>query len=287
MIKNLSLFIRKNLRLIIGIAVVFAILYTQTPLGKREEESQEIQTAEKKQVLQSFSASGTIESKNKTILHFQTIGKVVWAGVEKGDSVYVGQALASLDITELQASWRQAEQDFVAAKAEVEKVYDETGRKTDESFSEKIKRTAAEAKQNKAFDQMKKIEKQIQDATLVSPINGAVTDISIRRGENVGITETIEIIDSSSFYFRAEVDETDYSRVFVGQKVKIMLEAYKGKIFNGKVSFIGGKTEVASSGISFVPVEIDLEEDPSTGSGQGKKIIDRLSGEVEFIENKK
>lgn len=277
MFKSLTTFVRKHPRLIIGIVVVLVLLYTLTPLGRRDKEERQIPTVEKKQLLRSFTASGTIEPKNKAILHFLTLGKVVWAGVKKGDSVYAGQALTSLDIIELQASSRQAEQDFIAAKAEVEKVYDETGRKVDESFSEKVKRTAAEAKQNKAFDAMKKIEKQIQDATLVSPINGVVTNISFNIGENVGITETIEIIDPSSFHFRAEVDETDYAKVFIGQKVKVMLDAYKGEIFNGKVSFVGGKTEITFSGVSFVPVEINLDSD--------KKIIDGLMGEAEFVES--
>ena len=123
---------------------------------------------------------------------------------------------------------------------------------------------------------MKKIEKQIQDATLVSPINGIVTNISIRKGENVSTAETIEIIDASSFHFRAEVDETDYGRVFVGQQARITLDAYKNEVFNGKVIFVGLKTEVTSSGVSFVPVEIDLDSN--------KKIIDGLTGEAEFIE---
>ena len=276
MLKNLNLrFARKHLKIIIGIVVVFVLLYTLTPLGKRDKEERQIPTLEKKQVLRSFTASGTIEPKNKAIFHFPTPGKVVWVRVKKGDFIYSGQTLASLDITELQASWRQAEQDFIAAKAEVEKVYDETGRKVDETFAEKVKRTSAEAKQNKAFDSMKKIEKQIQDATLISSISGVVTDILIRRGENVGLTETIEIVDPSGFYFKADVDETDYSHVFLDQKVRIMLDAFKGEVFNGIVSFIGLATEITSSGVSFVPVEIDLDS--------SKKIIDGLTGEAEFM----
>lgn len=277
MLKNLITFTRKHPRLIIGLVVVFIVLYTLTPLGKRDKEERRIPTVEKKQLLRSFTASGTIEPQSKAMLHFASPGKVVWVGVKKGDSVYAGRALASLDTTELKASFRQAEQDFIAGKAEVEKVYDETGRKVDESFSDKVKRTSAEAKQNKAFDSMKKVEKQIQDATLVSPINGVVTDISIRKGEIVGITEIIEIVDPSSFYFKGEVDETDYSRVFLDQKVRIMLDAFKDEEFNGKVSFIGPRTEVTSIGVSFVPVEVRIYPD--------KKIIYGLTGEAEFIEN--
>jgi RND family efflux transporter MFP subunit len=272
-------FITRHFRILLIIGVGLLIL-SQTPFGQRLFKGQPLpqtQKVEKKKPIRSFTASGNIEASKKASLHFLTSGKVVWVGVEKGTDVSKGQALVSLDTTELQASFRQAEQDFISAKAEVEKVYDETGRKTDESFSDKVKRTAAEAKQNKAFDSMKKIEKQMQDATLFSPINGVVTDISLSLGENINTSETIEIVDPSSLYFKAEVDETDYSRVFIDQKVRILLDAFRGKIFNGKVIFIGHRTEVTSSGVSFVPVEIVIDSN--------KKIIDGLTGEAEFIEN--
>jgi len=269
----------KGLIVFAGIVIVFILLYTLTPIGKREKESRQIDRVEKKQFLQVFSASGNIEPSQKVSLHFPSSGKIVWVGVERGGQVFKGQALASLDVTELQASFRQVEQDFIAAKAEVEKVYDETGRKADESLAEKVKRTSSEAKQNKAFDSMKKIEKQIQDSTLVSPVSGVVTAIGLSLGENINTSETIEIVDPSSLYFKAEVDETDYSRVFIDQKVRIMLDAFRGKIFNGKVSFIGGAIEVSSSGFSFVPVEVEIDSD--------KKLIDGLTGEVEFVESKK
>jgi len=275
MLKSLSLFLLKHLRLIIGIVIVFILLYTLT-LGRREKEVEQIDKEEKIQLLQMPSASGVIKAENKVLLHFLSSGEVVWIGVEKGENVSKGQALVSLDTTELKASLRQGEQDFIAAKAEVEKVYDETGRKVDESFSEKVKRTGSEAKQNKAFDSMKKIEKQIQESTLVSPTDGVVTDMQFSLGENVSPESTIEIVDFSSFIFKAEVDEADYGRVFLGQKVEIMLDAYKDEVLNGKVSFIGQKTEVSSSGFSFVPVEIEINLKVN--------LIEGLSGEAEFVE---
>lgn len=278
MLKNLIVFVQKHLRLIIGIAVVFVLLYTLTPLGRRERKIEEIYRVEKKQLLQSFTASGSIEADKKASLHFLTSGKVVWVGVKKGDTVYAGEALTSLDITELQASWRQGEQDFISAKAEVEKVYDETGRKTDESFSEKVKRTAAEAKQNKAYDSMKKIEKQMQDAALFSPLDGIVTKVSIKQGEFVSITQTIEIVNLLDFSFISSVDETDFAKVSIGQKAMVALDAYPGKKFEGKVSFIGSATEETESGGSAIRVEIKFRSDKYS-------LIDGLSGEAEFVES--
>src|SRR3989344_2047324 len=277
MIKSLNLFARKHLRLVIGVLVVFVLLYTLTPLG-RKERIDEIYRVEKKNLILSFTTSGNIEASQKASLHFLTGGKVVWVGVKKGDSVYMGEALTSLDITELQASWRGAEQDFIAAKAEVEKVYDETGRKTDESFSEKVKRTTAEAKQNKAYDSMKKIEKQMQDATLVSPIDGIVTKVSIKQGEFVGITQTIEIVNLLDFSFIASVDEADFAKVSIGQKAKVTLDAFPKSSFEGKVFFIGSITEETESGGSAIRVEIKFRSDKYS-------LIDGLSGEAEFVES--
>ena len=276
---NIS-FITRRFRILIVIGVGLLIL-SQTSLPQRLFKGQPLsqtQKVEKKNLIRSFSASGNIEASQKASLHFLTSGKVVWVGVKKGDQVFKGQALVSLDTTELQASFRQAEQDFIAAKAEVEKVYDETGRKTDESFSEKVKRTAAEAKQNKAYDSMKKIEKQMQDATLFSPISGVVTGILIKQGENVGITETIEIVNLLDFSFVARIDETDFAKVSIGQKAKITLDAYPRSSFEGKVSFISSITEETESGGSAIRVEIKFRSDKYN-------LIDGLVGEAEFVES--
>lgn len=272
-------FITRRFRVLLIIGVGLLIL-SQTPFGQRFFKGQplpETQTVEKKNFVRSITASGNIEASQKASLHFLTAGQVVWVGVKKGDSVYMGEALTSLDITELQVSWRQSEQDFVAAKAEVEKVYDETGRKTNESFSEKVKRTAAEAKQNKAYDSMKKIEKQMQDATLFSPIDGIITKVSIKQGEFVGITQTIEIVNLLDFSFVASIDETDFAKVSIGQKAKITLDAYPKLTFEGKVFFIGSATEETESGGSAIPVEIKFGSDKY-------RLIDGLVGEAEFVE---
>lgn len=279
-LRNFISFVIPNLRkrpyLLIGVFLIIFVLFTQTPFF-RQREALQTYKVEKKELLQLFTASGTIEPSKKATLHFQTPGKVVWIGVKEGDSVYAWQGLASLDTTELQASFRQAEKDFIAAKAELEKVYDETGRKVDESFSEKIKRTASEAKHDKAYDEMKKIEKRMQDASLVSPINGVVVKIGFNQGENVTVVDTIEIVNPASFRFKADLDETDFANISLDQKVRITLDAYKGKELFGKVVQIGSATEVSQSGASTIPVEIDIEDSKLS-------LIAGLSGEAEFIQ---
>ena len=114
-------FITLRFRILIAIGVGLLIL-SQTPLPQRLFKGQPLpqtQKVEKKNLIRSFSASGNIEASQKASLHFLTSGKVVWVGVEKGTDISKGQALVSLDTTELQASWRQAEQDFISDRKSV------------------------------------------------------------------------------------------------------------------------------------------------------------------------
>ncbi|MBI2034791.1 MAG: efflux RND transporter periplasmic adaptor subunit [Candidatus Levybacteria bacterium] len=267
---------RRYFLLTFGILAIF-LLYTNT-LGIKSSENPQTYTVERKSLVQSFSASGNIEAKDSATLHFSMPGKIVWIGVDKGSQVYAGQALAYLDTTELQASMRQAEQDFIAAKAVVEKTYDETGRKTDESFSEKVKRTAAEATQNKAYDNIKKVEKQLADSALVSPINGVVTSVNFSLGENISGADTITIIGPKSFRFVANVDEADFADVSQNQKAHVKLDAFGNKTLDGKVVLISPQVLTSASGASVVPVDIEILDTHTS-------LIAGLSGEAEFIQS--
>src|SRR3990167_7836370 len=70
-------------------------------------------------------ASGKVTSENSATLHFAVGGKVVWVGVKEGDYVKRGQAIASLDREKYEIALRQAQQDVIAADAELAKVYDD------------------------------------------------------------------------------------------------------------------------------------------------------------------
>jgi multidrug resistance efflux pump len=52
----------------------------------------------------------------------------------------------------------------------------------------------------------------------------------------------------------ADVEETDYGRLRIGQKVAVRVDAYPGKIFSGQVIELGGATQ---STFDLLPVESD------------------------------
>jgi RND family efflux transporter MFP subunit len=223
-----------------------------------------IQTAPvvKKEFIKSVSSSGKTKADKSAELKFQTSGKLVYLPFKEGDSVLQGQVVAQLDIAKLQANLRQEEQDFTAAKAASEKLYNDQGAKTVESFDEKVKRTAVDATQNKAYDAVVKARQDIRDATLVTPISGVITHIdSPTVGVNITpATSTIEIVDPESLLFEANIDEVDVGELSLGQTANIALDAFPDATFSGKISYISYSSELSGGGATVFPVRIAFDE---------------------------
>ena len=266
-------------RLIILLIIVGIIIFAVMRLRGG---SVQLETAKvtRQTLVQSVDVSGKIESKTTVDLAFPTSERLIWLGVQEGDTVLQYQAIAALDKAKLEATFRQAQQDFIAAKAEVEKVYDETKRKVDESFDEKIKRTAAEAKQNKAFDNMKKAEADLQNAVLISPIAGVVVKSDVQTaGVQVTAATTITIADPNKLVFTLDVDETDVSKIKKGQVVKIILDAYPDKTLEGKIERIAVASREAEGGGTVFEATVTLPKNDDSNlrigmNGDGEIVIE-------------
>ncbi|HWY27359.1 MAG TPA: efflux RND transporter periplasmic adaptor subunit, partial [Candidatus Angelobacter sp.] len=95
----------------------------------------------------------------------------------------------------------------------------------------------------------------LRKTTYVAPINGIVSYIAVRVGENVvpGIQGTagsqlMTISDMSVATNEVKVDETDITNVREGQSADVTIDALPGKIFKGKVSEVGELAILRSSG---------------------------------------
>jgi multidrug efflux pump subunit AcrA (membrane-fusion protein) len=78
-------------------------------------------------------------------------------------------------------------------------------------------------------------------ATQVSPLNGIVADIPVRAGEAVvggqSGTPLMMIADMSAIYVEVNVDETEISKVKVGQQARITVDAFGEKEIRGLVTY--------------------------------------------------
>jgi HlyD family secretion protein len=97
----------------------------------------------------------------------------------------------------------------------------------------------------------------LHKTTYTAPINGVVTYIAVRVGENVvpGIQNAtgsylMTISDMSVVTSEVMVDETDIVSVKLGEDAEVTIDALPGKFFKGKVTEVGTQAVLRSSGLA-------------------------------------
>lgn len=84
---------------------------------------------------------------------------------------------------------------------------------------------------------------------LRSPIDGQIVQANATENQLVGPTTVAAVVaDTSDIYTQANIEETQIAKIKVGQSVKLKLDAYPGKTFNGFVREIDRTTQTAISG---------------------------------------
>jgi HlyD family secretion protein len=97
----------------------------------------------------------------------------------------------------------------------------------------------------------------LKKTTYTAPINGVVTYIAVRVGENVvpGIQNAtgsylMTISDMSIVTSEVMVDETDIVSVKLGEDAEVTIDAIPGSFFKGKVTEVGTQAVLRSSGLA-------------------------------------
>jgi cobalt-zinc-cadmium efflux system membrane fusion protein len=73
-----------------------------------------------------------------------------------------------------------------------------------------------------------------------APISGKIVERNITVGEYIESTKNLfKIIDISKFWVDAVVYEKDISKIKLGQKVEIIVNAYPDNVYNGEIIYIG------------------------------------------------
>jgi len=106
-----------------------------------------------------------------------------------------------------------------------------------------------------AVNKAEQITKQIQDATVKSPISGRIVKKDIEVGEFVNAgTVLATILDVSRLKVQVMVNEKDVYQLREGQKVKVTADVISGKMYSGQISYIAPRGNEEHS----YPVEITV-----------------------------
>jgi biotin carboxyl carrier protein len=151
-------------------------------------------------------------------------------------------------------------------------------------------------KRNKARLDMQQAQKNIENMKLKSPLDGLVSikenwnatggfgffgmEIPLyREGDQVGSGSVVaEVLDVSNMEIQAKVSEDDRANINPGQPVQVLIDAFPGQTFNGKVKTVAGMAARGfffdNSGMRKFDASFQLEKaDPRYRPGVTSQII--------------
>jgi HlyD family secretion protein len=219
--------------------------------------------------------------KGDVLLHLENIqpGADVQAQIASIDSMEAGMRVAAANYDSAVATLAQREADLQKAKYDWEraqKLFQEqliskqefdANKATYDSAVAALNASKAQVEQTRAAreqarsnqEQARAVLKHTADVlrktTYTAPIDGIVSYIAVRVGENVvpGIQNAtgsflLTISDMSVVTAEVKVDETDITNVRHGQIADVTIDAIPGKIYKGRVTEVGELAILRSSG---------------------------------------
>ncbi|MFS8500443.1 MAG: HlyD family efflux transporter periplasmic adaptor subunit [Caldicoprobacter sp.] len=119
--------------------------------------------------------------------------------------------------------------------------------------------------QNLAIEQTQKElenkKSQLGNAEVKSPINGIITSLTVKAGEQVQKGRAIATVtDPTQLNVVVSVDELDIPKVKIGQKAKIKVDAFPDTVFEGEVIKIADIGQPSGGGVTTFDVTISIKD---------------------------
>jgi HlyD family secretion protein len=128
------------------------------------------------------------------------------------------------------------------------------------------KQHQTEAQVQQAQASLKQLEEQLSYTTITSPIDGVVLSRDVQMGDAVssilvlGSTATLVMTlgDTHEVYVKGKVDESDITKVYLGQPARIKVQSFRDKTFSGKVTKIA-PLGVEKDNVTTFEVQISID----------------------------
>ncbi len=195
-------------------------------------------------------ATGTVEPVTEVEVGTQVSGIIDKLYADYNDVVKAGQLIAEMDKVTLEASLQASTAQLARSKSEFE--YQEKNYNRSKVLYEKklISETdfetatynyeQAKANYEEAQASIVSVRRNLEYATITSPIDGVVISKAVEEGQTVAAgfeTPTLFTIaaDLTKMQIIADVDEADIGMVEDGQRVNFTVDAYPNDVFEGRV----------------------------------------------------
>ena len=186
-----------------------------------------VETAQKRNVTQAVSFTGTVEAQAVNNIASQQPLRITKILVDVGDRVKAGQTLVTLD----NASLVQAAAQLENAKREYERtkhLYEVGGASKSEYDARKLSFDVATS----AYNNLK------ENTTLVSPVSGVVSARNFDVGDMASGQPVLVVEQIRPVKIMINVSESLFSKIKRGMKVYVTLDAYGDEKFSGRIARI-------------------------------------------------
>jgi HlyD family secretion protein len=286
---------RKKWGLIGGGVLVIAIIGVTTAAKNRNKAAEvRIEPVERRDLVASVTASGQVQPHTKVDLSADITGRIVRLAVKEGDMVTKGQFLLEIDPSQYKASAERAAAAVASARSQsssarpslqqAQRNYDRLlalkkanpTLVSDEQVEQlKTQVEVAQAQLESANNGIVQSQASLRDAqsllaktTIFAPMTGRVTRLNVQEGEtaimgtlNKDAATLLTISDMGVLETKVKVDETDVSRIDLGDSTVIQIDAFPDTTFVGRVTKISNSSVKAagSAGGSTADQAIDYE----------------------------
>lgn len=251
---------RKNIIIALLVVGVIGIWFYQKQKNKPTYDEY---TVEQTNIKNTLELSGKVSSQGIATLRFGAGGYVTYLGAQEGDTVKKWQTLASLDSRQLNKVLEQKLNLYAIQRNTFDQTIDDNDNSVPDGDLGRTLKRLLEKNQYQLENTVKDVEYQnlsIQLSRIYSPINGVLVHSPITvPNVQVAATDTWIVVDPSSLEFIADLDETDISKVEVGQKVELELDAYPDEIMTSEISSISYAPKETTAGTTY-EIKIKIPE---------------------------
>lgn len=262
---------RRHRRVATAVAVLLLLLLLRPGRSNRPEVI--VQTPDRRDLTEIIPASGTIRPVTEVKITPDVSGEVIDILVKEGDTVRAGDLILKIRQDLYLSQVEQAGASLGSLRAEYarQRAFERQARlnhernqqlyalnavsaaelqtaKTELEIAESSLRSAEYAVRS-GEAQLKEARENLLKTTLYAPIGGTVSYIGVEKGERVvgtsqmAGTELLRIADFSRMEVVVEVGESDIVRIEPGDSVRVEVDAYPRRVFQGQVTQIANSAK--------------------------------------------
>ncbi len=258
----------KKKALVIAAVAAIATLAVWLLSGGKKEEKITFDTAAvaPANIMNSITATGTIEPVTSVTVGTQVSGIVSKLFVDYNSVVKKGQVIAELDKTNLMSQLNTAKTQLATAQSQLNyqtanynryKTLFEKGLVAADDFDNaKLSYTQAKEQVVSAKEEVQRAQTNLGYATITSPIDGVVLSKSVEEGQTVAASfSTPELFtiaqDLTNMQVVADVDEADIGDVKEGERVTFTVDAYPDDTFKGEVKQVRQEATTTNNVVTY------------------------------------